>query len=571
MTSTTPKETLLDLLRAVIGALPGAETLTPDDLAAALVLEFPDRTEHGHVACTAALRLARPLRQNPGDLARKLGEILAASNHPGAVLVERSEVAGPGFLNIFLAPAFFHEVLQQAHRERAEYGRSSIGGGLAVNLEFCSSNPTGPLTVAHGRQAAVGDALANLLQFAGYCPSREYYLNDCGNQVTVLARSVLARYAQVLGREAPFPEEGYRGEYIVDLARQFAELHGPKYLDAPEGEALEAARSFALEKMVGVIRDDLEKFGVRYDTWFSEGAFRASGAVERVLERLTAAGLTEERDGALWLLTTRLGDSQDRVLVKSDGSYTYRTPDIAYHENKFQRGFKMLVDIFGPDHHQEAQEVAMALRALGHDASAIRVLIAQYCTLYRGKEKLKMSTRAGQFITLRELIDEVGRDAARFFFLNLRTSSHLNFDLELAKKHSLDNPVYYIQYVSARIASVLRKAQCETALPPQEFRDGLFSPDCVDLAPLEARDLELASWIFRFPHIIERAALSLEVHRLCNFMQSFAEQFHTWYTECRVISDDVPLMRARLYLLSAARIVLWNGLRILGVAAPERM
>jgi len=566
-----PKTELLDLLHAAARALPGSDALTDRQIADALAVESPERTEHGDVSSSIAMRLARPLGRKPRELADVLCTELGHSDHPFARFIARSEVAGPGFVNIFLAPAYFHEVIRQAHAAGDDYGRSDVGNGLKVNIEFCSTNPTGPLTVAHARQVAVGDTLASLMAFAGYQASREYYLNDCGHQVTVLARSVLARYAQALGRRVPFPEDGYQGDYITELGAQFAREHGGRYLEAPEEESLSAVRAFALEEMLKIIREDLRLFGVVYDTWFSEGAFRATGAVERIVERLRAAGLTEERDNAVWLKTTKLGDEKDRVLVKSDGSFTYRTPDIAYHENKFERGFQMLIDIFGPDHHQEAKEVAMALSALGHNADAVRVLTVQYCTLYRGQEKLKMSTRAGQFITLRELVDDVGKDAARFFLINLRTNSHLNFDLELAKKQSLDNPVYYIQYVSARIASVIRKAREESGLPAEEFVGGLYAPCEVDLAPLEARDLHLAAWIARFGNEIERAAASLEVHRLCSFMQGFAEQFHSYYTQCRIIGPDVALMRARLYLVSAARIVLRNGLRILGIDAPEQM
>ena len=567
----TVKEKLAALLEDTLRSLPETQVLDDLTLADALVVEFPEHTEHGDLSSSLALRLARELKCKPRDLAQSVCDALDKSKHPLRPFISKCEVAGPGFVNFFLAPAFFHEIINEAHALGDDYGRSTVGGGKKVNIEFCSTNPTGPLTVAHGRQVAVGDSLASLLSFAGYDATREYYLNDCGNQMTVLARSIYARAAQSLGHDTPFPENGYQGEYITELGKKFADKHGAKVLKSPEDQTIRAAQVFGLKEMLKVIREDLKQFGVTYDVWFSEEELRASGAVHRVIQDLEKKGLTVLKDDAIWLKTTDFGDDKDRVLVKSDGSMTYRTPDIAYHESKFERGFELLIDLFGPDHHQEAKEVAMALQALGHDADSIRVITVQFCTLYRGSERLKMSTRAGQFITLRELIEEVGKDAVRYFFTALKTNSHLNFDLELAKKHSLDNPVYYIQYVSARIASVIRKAQEELDLDSAAFKDGLYAPESIDLSPLEARDLQLAGWIARFGNIIEGAAESLEVHRLCNFLRSFAEQFHNYYTHCRIIGDDPAMTNARLYLIGAALVVLRNGLRILGISAPDRM
>jgi len=424
-----------------------------------------------------------------------------------------------------------------------------------------------------GRQAALGDVLANIMKFVGFDVSTEYWVNDCGNQINKLGESLYVRYRQALGdKGVEFPGDGYKGDYVVELGRDLAAKQGRAYADLPREEAIETLGRLAADSILQTIRTDFRRFGIEHETVFSQRRFEAEGHVEHLLERMHDAGLTYEQDGAVWVKTSEHGDDKDRVLVKSDGSWAYRLSDIAYHEDKFERGFEQVINLLGPDHHGHIQTMQAAMHALGHDVSAVQFLIVQHCTIIRGGEKVKMSTRAGEMITLDEVIDDVGVDVARFFFLTRKTDSHLDFDLELAKRESLDNPVYYVQYAHPRIASILRKAQDTGRVGPGDVTRGVFTGGAdANLSVLEDRDVALAAKLGRFGAVLEKAGLEHEPHRLTNYLQELAAEFHNYYTQCPVIGDDDALTRARLCLVSAVRVVLGNALHLLGVHIPETM
>jgi len=559
-----------DVIRDLIAPLPGVKAGMLDGLSA---VDYGRGAAHGDLTTPVALRLAKLTGATPRGLAEQVAEGLRGASDRLKGQVGRVEVAGPGFINIHLSPLYWHNLILSILSEGPRYGRSDIGGRGKVQLEFASANPTGPLSVAHGRQAALGDVLSNILTFIGFDASTEYWVNDCGNQINKLGESVYARYMHALGdKSVEFPSDGYRGDDITELSRLLAARDGRAYADKPRDEATAELGRIAADLTLQKILADFKRFGIQHDTVFSQREFEASGHVQDLLGRMSALGLTYEEDGALWVKTSEHGDDKDRVLVKSDGSWAYRLSDIAYHEDKFARGFERVINLLGPDHHGHIATMQAAMQALGHDVSAVRFVIVQHCTILREGQKVKMSTRAGQLITLDEVINEVGVDVARFFFLIRKTDSHLDFDLDLAKKQSLDNPVYYVQYAHARIASILRKAEEAGRLGPDEMTRGTYTGgDPSDLAALTPRDLALAAKLGRFGAVLEKAGLELEPHRLTSYLQELAAEFHNYYTQCPVISDDAALTRARLCLVSAVRVVLGNALHLLGVHIPEVM
>ncbi len=562
------RESLHDLVTSAILAAFG-DTIPPEEASALAAVEMPRDQAHGDLATSACLKLARPLHRNPIEIAGTITsymEAFAEENLPG--LLDSIEVVAPGFINFHLGLAFFRELLKTI--SKGGYGHLKIGAGTRVNLEFVSTNPTGPLTVAHGRQAAVGDALARILEYAGYEVSREYYLNDTGGQIRMLGASVYSRYASAAGGEYSFPENGYRGEYIDEIGRELFEKEGDALLSLTPDAAIERVGRYAVDRIMAWIKADLEAFRVRYDTWFSQKAFEESGEVAALMERLWEMGLVYEKDGAVWMKVSEYGDEKDRVVVKSDGSYTYRTPDIAYHENKFARGFDSLIDLLGPDHHGHIITMKAAMKALSHPVDKFHGLIIQFCSLWRGKEKLKMSTRAGQFVTLREVCDEVGIDATRYFFTARKTDAPLEFDLELAKRQSMDNPVYYIQYMAARLSGVIETAGGDKRFAG-EIHDGLFLPGEIDLSPLGTEEEPILRMVLALPSVIEKSAQALEPHRLCGWLYDLACLFHHYYARCRFVSQDTAASRARLYMASALRVLLTETLALIGVSAPEKM
>jgi arginyl-tRNA synthetase len=518
-------------------------------------VETPTKPEFGDVSSNVALVLARVEGQPPHRIAQTIVRHLEA---PDGWLLAPPEIAGPGFVNFRLGPEFWKQTLRDALAKAEAYGTSDLLAGRRVQVEFVSANPTGPLTVGHGRNAVIGDTLARLLAAAGATVEREYYFNNAGRQMTVLARSVRARYLELLDRPAEFPEDGYRGEYIRDVGRALVERHGDALADTTD---LGPFRDAAEQAIFAMIRATQERLGIVFDRYFNEDALYRSGAIQRALDALDGCGVLVRRDGAVWLRGEGVGLDQDRVLVKSSGEPAYRLPDIAYHVDKLDRGYDTIVDVLGADHIAEHQEVAAALRALGHDAGRIRPVIYQFVTLTRHGEQVKMSTRRAEYVTLDELLDEVGVDAARFFFLLRKSDSHLEFDLDLAKQQSTDNPVFYVQYAHARIASVFRQA-AEADLVPSP------SPDLSPLGEVEVEPLRvLATW----PDVVEAAARDLEPHRVVYYALELAGAFHRYYNRQRILTDDAALTQARLALVRAVQQVLRAALGLAGVAAPERM
>ncbi len=567
------------------GALP-AEPLPP------VQVERTRDPRHGDYACNVALGLARLAGRKPRELAEAI-----LARLPADPRVSRAEVAGAGFVNFFLAPEALLGVVGAVLAAGPGYGRSDLGRGRRVQVEFVSANPTGPLHVGHGRGAAYGAAVADLLEAVGFAVHREYYVNDAGRQMDILAASVWLRYLELCGEAVVFPANAYRGDYVWDIAATLHREHGDAYHvpvarvgeglppDEPDGgdkeryidAVIARARELlgdnryrfvfelGLNTILEDIRDDLEKFGVVYDEWYSERSLSERGAVQRAIERLRAAGQLYEQDGALWFRSTAFGDEKDRVVVRENGQTTYFASDIAYHMDKLERGFERVIDVWGADHHGYVPRVKAALQALGDDPARLDVLLVQFATLYRGGEKVQMSTRSGEFVTLRQLRKEVGRDAARFFYVMRKSEQHLDFDLDLAKSQSSDNPVYYVQYAHARVASVLRQ-MAERGLE-RDAQRGLASLGRLT----EPQEQALLTGLARYPEVVEAAALAHEPHQVVHFLREIANDFHVYYTTHQFLVDDAGLRDARLSLVLAAQQVLANGLRLLGVSAPETM
>jgi len=524
-----------------------------------ILWEVPREEAHGDYATNAAMLLAKSARRPPRQVAEAIRQ-----HFPRVPEVEKVEVAGPGFVNVFLAPAWCATALGEILETGEAYGRSEAGAGRRVQLEFVSANPTGPLVVVNARAAAVGDSLARILAAQGYRIFREYYVNDAGNQVQTLARSLEIRIRQQRGEAAELPEEAYPGEYLVELAKEYLSTEGPAVLGAPEGERLDRLGRFAVKRITDGQRRVLSAYGVEFDNWFSERALREGGKPPRVLERLRERGFVYDAEGAAWFRSTAFGDDKDRVLVKSDGEATYFVNDIAYHVDKIERGFERLIDLYGPDHHGHVLRMQAALKALGYPDGILDILIIQLVTLLREGQPVRMSKRMGEFVTMEELIGEVGRDAARFTFLTRRHDSPLDFDLEVVTRQTAENPVYYVQYAHARIASIFQHLR-EKKLPLPDWRR-------VDLGLLRlGEEQSLIKRLLQFPHVVAAAARTLEPHRIAYYLQELAGLFHPYYKGHRVIGDDVALTNARLALAAGVGLVVRNGLDLLGVSAPEKM
>ena len=550
------------LTRAVAsGELAGGDhaAALAENAGAGIDIERPKDKGHGDLATNLAMLLAG----REGKAPRVVAEVVLRHFNPEGTWVDRAEIAGPGFINFHLDRGWLGEVLRQVLREGAAYGRSRIGGGRRVIVEFVSANPTGPMVVVQARSGAVGDTLGNLLDAAGYQVHREFYVNDAGNQFLVLARTMEVRVRQQLGEALELPEEAYPGEYVGELAREYLERFGAEVLQLPEGERLERLGRFAVERIRAGHEAALLQYGVRFDRWFSEQSLREAGEPERIVRLLAERGHTYENDGATWFRSTAFGDDKDRVLVKSDGSYTYVVPDIAYHLNKFERGFEQVIDILGPDHHGYVARMRAALRALGRPAEAFEVLIAQHVRLLREGQPVSMSKRAGQFITLSDLLEEAGKDAARFFFLLRSVDSHLDFDLDLARTQTDENPVFYVQYAHARICSILRQEAAQRHL------GALAGAQLERLR--DPSEEELSEHLAALPGEVVAAAQHREPHRITRYALDLAGLFHAFYTRCRVLTEDDELSRARLALCQGTQIALQNSLGLLGVSAPERM
>lgn len=585
------KNQLVQLVEQVLTALRQEGTL-PAEAVANIQIERGRAKAHGDYSTNIAMQLAKPARRPPRELAQTIAARLPPHQH-----IERVEVAGPGFINFFLSPAAAFAVVREITEAGAHYGCSRIGADQRIVLEFVSANPTGPLHVGHGRGAAFGAALTNLLTNAGFQVHREYYVNDAGRQMDILAISILLRYMELLGETVRFPDGGYRGEYIRAIAQGLQASAGERYrlagdelrralpadgsqdgdqeahVDAliqraktllGEPAYLEIQQS-GLQVILDDIGADLAEFGVRYDEWFSERSLLSNGTITRAIDQLQARGHLYTQDGALWFRSSAFGDEKDRVVRRNDGQMTYFASDIAYHMNKLERGFNSAINVWGADHHGYVARVKAALSALGYDADWLEVRLVQFAILYRGSERLSMSTRAGEFVTLRALRGEVGDDAARFFYVMRRPEQHLDFDLELAQSESADNPVYYIQYAHARICSVMS----------QLAERGWSHDAALGFQAIEhltqAHERRLLTQLGRYPELIESAALAHEPHQLGHYLRELANAFHTYYNAHPFLVDNADLRNARLNLILATRQVLRNGLTILGVSAPQSM
>ncbi|NQT46374.1 MAG: arginine--tRNA ligase [Candidatus Omnitrophica bacterium] len=532
-----------------------------------IYLETPKDKTHGDLSTNIAFRIAKTFKKSPYMTAESIVEEAKKrlNSHPASSVIDRLEACKPGFINLWFRDTFLHETLKEVHKEGAKYGSSRIGQKKKLQIEFVSANPTGPLTIAHGRQAAVGDALARLLEFSGFRVTREYYLNNEGLQIRLLGDSIRARYMEALdkGSESDFPKDGYKGDYIVDLARGFARKYKNKYTE-DKFKSSEIFSEYGLNAILKEIKKDLHSFGVHFDVWSSQKALRKSGKIEKALRILEEKGLLYDADGARWFASTKLGDDKDRVVVRSSGELTYLAPDIAYHMEKRNRGFKRIIDIWGPDHHGYIGRLKAATKALGYEDGQLDILISQLVTLYQKGEPISMSTRAGKFVTLRQVMEEVGKDACRFFFIMRKTDSHLDFDLELAKKQSPENPVYYIQYAHARISSIIEYAKKEL----KGKRSSKADPALLK----EAEEIDLLKSISQFPMVVASSAMALEPYRLIPYLMDLAKTFHSFYTKHRVaVSQEPSLSKARLLLVEGVRMVIANGLSLLGVTAPIKM
>ena len=520
-------------------------------------VEVPKHENQGDYSTNIALVLAGIEKKNPREIAGLFIGKLGADK----ALIEQLDIAGPGFVNLRIKASVWQQVIVSVESAGAAFGLSEIGQQRQVMVEFVSANPTGPLSIGHGRQAILGDGIARLLEATGHRVYREYYYNDAGRQMRVLGESARARYLELLGREHSFPEDGYQGEYIYDIARELIDEVGDGLVDTPEVEPFKEKAEQLIFKDISAT---LARMSIIFDNYYNEQSLYREGHVDSVVEELRQKGLVYEKDGAIWFKTTEFGQESDRVIIKSSGEPTYRLPDIAYHREKFRRNFDWLINVLGSDHIATVPDVLAGLRALGYDDSRVTVVLHQFVTLMRDGKQVKMSTRKANFVTVDDLLDEVGVDVARFFFMMRKPDSQLEFDLDLATSQSQDNPVYYVQYGHARLSSILRQAKGKGVAPVAAGQADLSLLD-------QPEEIQLLKMMASFPTLIESAALDLEPHRLIFYLMELAGQFHSYYNKHKVISDDLELSRSRLCLVDGLQTVLGNGLKILGLSAPQSM
>mgnify|MGYP001852717839 CR=1 FL=1 len=522
-----------------------------------IVIEIPKDKAHGDYSTNLAMQLTKLLKRNPREIANEIVEAIDQD----AAQIEKIEIAGPGFINLFLAKNIMTSIITDVLNEKEKFGNSDYGQGIKYNVEFVSANPTGDLHLGHAKGAAVGDSICRIMSAAGYDVTREYYINDAGNQIYNLALSLYARYRQAFGLEAELPEDGYHGKDVIDIAQKIKETEGDKYLNIPEEKAIAYFRNKGTEYELQKIKDILNQFRVSFDVWFSETSLYENNCVVPTVEKLKAAGYTYEADGALWLKSTEFGDDKDRVLIKSDGSYTYLTPDIAYHLNKLDRGYEYLVDLFGADHHGYINRMKAAIQALGYNANQLNIDIIQMVRMMNNGEPVKMSKRTGNAVTIKDLIEEIGVDATRYFFVSKAANTPFDFDIGLAKQKSNENPVYYAQYAHARMCSIKAAAK-KANLKFSNHYELLVNP----------KEIELVKHINEFRNGIIDSAINRTPHKIANYIQRLAQLFHSFYNECHVIDENnLELSEQRLALVEATRITLANALNLIGVSAPEKM
>jgi arginyl-tRNA synthetase len=543
-----------EIKAAVLKAGLATEDQIPD-----VILEIPKEKSHGDYSTNMAMQLARVAKKAP----RMIADDIMANFDQSKASIEKMEIAGPGFINFYMNNEYLTDLIPLILDQDQEYGQSNAGNGERVNVEFVSANPTGDLHLGHARGAAVGDSLCNVLEKAGYKVTREYYINDAGNQIHNLAISVEARYFQALGEDKAMPEDGYHGADIIEIGKKLAEEFGSKYAEVSDEERYKFFREYGLKIEMAKLQKDLEMFRVPFNVWYSETSLYENGKIDAALKTLKDNGHVYEEDGATWFRSTALGDDKDRVLIKNDGTYTYLTPDISYHQDKFERGHDVLINIWGADHHGYIPRMKAAIEALGFDREKLEVEVIQLVHLYKNGEKMKMSKRTGKAVTLRELVEEVGLDAVRYFFAMRSADTHMDFDLDLAVSQSNENPVYYAQYAHARICSILRQAE----------EQGLASEDKIDLKLIGTeKEVDLLKKLGEFPQMVADAAEKRTPHRVANYINDLASAFHSFYNANKVLDEENrELTTARLALVKVVRVTLQNALALIGVAAPEKM
>ncbi|WP_027408058.1 arginine--tRNA ligase [Anoxybacteroides tepidamans] len=543
-----------EIKQAVVKAGLAAEHEVPN-----VILEVPREKAHGDYSTNMAMQLARVAKKAP----RMIAEEIVNHFDKTKASIEKIEIAGPGFINFYMNNSYLTDLVPMIIKAGASYGQTNVGQGEKVQVEFVSANPTGSLHLGHARGAAVGDSLCNILEKAGFEVTREYYINDAGNQIFNLAKSVEARYFQALGIDKEMPEDGYYGDDIIQLGKQLADEHGDKFVSLDEQERLQLFREYGLNYEMDKIKRDLQDFRVKFDVWYSETSLYHNGKIEKALQALREKGHIYEQDGATWFRSTAFGDDKDRVLIKQDGSYTYLLPDIAYHQDKLQRGFTKLINIWGADHHGYIPRMRAAIEALGYDPNVLEVEIIQLVSLYQNGEKVKMSKRTGKAVTMRDLMEEVGLDATRYFFAMRSSDTHLDFDMDLAVSQSNENPVYYAQYAHARVCSILRQGEEQKLSYEGEL----------DFAHIQSeKEIELLKKLGEFPMAVSEAALKRTPHRITNYIFELASALHSFYNAEKVIDpENVEKSQARLALVKAVQITLQNALSLIGVSAPEKM
>ena len=554
-TSNQIKELLVDSIKKNIKQNKFQITDIPEP-----ILLATKNKSHGDIATNIALQLSRIVKINPMDIANFIINNIDVKNN----IIEKVQIAKPGFINIWFKSNWLYQIVKEIQDKGKDYGKIDMGKGKRIQVEFVSVNPTGPLHVGHGKCAVVGDALSSILKAAGFSVEKEYYINDQGKQIDILGNSVQVRYKILLGENIKFPSDGYKGKYIIDIAKEIINQYGDRFKGIDDQETLEFFKEFTLKKISAEIKKDLENFGVNFDVWFSEKSLYKKGRLQEVLTILDQRGFIYKEKGAVWVKTTAFNDEKDRVVIRENGIPTYFASDIAYHQDKYQRGFDKVIDVWGADHHGYIDRMKAAMKALGYPPDFFDVLIVQFVTLIKEGREVGMSTRGGEFITLKDLINEVGKDVARYFFLMRSYDSHTEFDLDIAKSQSMENPVYYIQYAHARICSIIKKAEL-AGIKLNGF-------DNINLQLLNTEEeLKLIKKMSSFKDVIRKSAVTWKPHLLTTYLYDLASVFHKYYTVHRIIVEDEELSKSRLILINCTRIVLLNALNLLGISAPESM
>ena len=556
-TSNQIKELLVDSIKKNIKQNKFQITDIPEP-----ILLATKNKSHGDIATNIALQLSRIVKINPMDIAHFIINNIDVKNN----IIEKVEIAKPGFINIWFKSNWLYQIVKEIQDKGKDYGKIDMGKGKRIQVEFVSVNPTGPLHVGHGKCAVVGDALSSILKAAGFSVEKEYYINDQGKQIDILGNSVQVRYEILLGENREFPSDGYKGEYIIDIAKEIVNQYGDRFKGIDDQETLEFFKEFTLKKISAEIKKDLENFGVNFDVWFSEKSLYKKGRLQEVLTILDQRGFIYKEKGAVWVKTTAFDDEKDRVVIRENGIPTYFASDIAYHQDKYQRGFDKVIDVWGADHHGYIDRMKAAMKALGYPPDFFDVLIVQFVTLIKEGREVGMSTRGGEFITLKDLINEVGKDVARYFFLMRSYDSHTEFDLDIAKSQSMENPVYYIQYAHARICSIIKKAELAG------IKLNGLDIDNINLQLLNTEEeLKLIKKMSSLKDVIRKSAVTWKPHLLTTYLYDLASVFHKYYTVHRIIVEDAELSKSRLILINCTRIVLLNALNLLGISAPESM